>query len=162
MSKSRSLTTGEIVLARQVFGDSINYESVKIHDGAFIFFQPKRSGMTPNGEIYIRDCFSADYSQGDASDRSFFIHEMTHVWQYQNKVLNPITEAIKLNLKHKFNYSAAYDFKLDDKKYLTDYNMEQQASIVAEYYLVKDARGDVSQHEKVLKKFLASTRKPGL
>jgi len=165
MSNSRHLTTGEIAIARQVFGDSLNYEAVKIHDGAFVFFQPHHSGMTPNGEIYAHDCFKADFSQGDANDRAFFIHEMTHVWQYQNKVLNPITEAIKLNFKHKFNYAAAYEFQLDDKKDLTDYNMEQQASIVAEYFQVKEAKGNVSQHEKVLKNFLANSsyaRKPGL
>jgi len=134
--KSRPLTTGEIKLAKTVFGDSIDYSTVNIFDGAYIFFQPNHSGMTPNGNIYMRDCFSEDYSKENPHDRGFFIHEMTHVWQFQNKVLNPVAAAIELNLKHKFNYADAYDFHLDGKKDLTDYGMEQQAAIVQEYFMI--------------------------
>jgi len=154
MSNSRSLTTGEIALARQVFGNAINYDAVKIHDGSYMPFQPSQSGMTPNNDIYMRDCFQPDYSQGNVDDQAFLIHEMTHVWQYQNKILNPVVEAVKLNLKFKFNYSAAYAFQLDEKKELTNYNMEQQASIVAEYFQRKAYGADVALHEKVLQKFL--------
>jgi hypothetical protein len=157
MTVSRPLTKGEIQLARQVFGDSIDYAAVKIHDKPYLPLlplQPKNSGMTPNGEIYTRDSYSPDYSRENLYTRAFFIHEMTHVWQYQNKVLHPAAEAVKLNLKHKFNYAAAYDFQLDKSKDLVRYDMEQQAAIVQEYFLLKHRKADATQYEAVLKKFL--------
>jgi hypothetical protein len=154
MAISRELTTGETELARQVFGDSIDYAAVRIHDRAYVPFQPKSSGMTPRGELYMRDCYSADYSQGNIYDSALFIHEMTHVWQYQNKILDPIAEAFKLQLKHKFNYAAAYEFTLDKNKDLTNYGMEQQAAIIEQYFMLKGTQADVKLHEDVLKKFL--------
>lgn len=167
MPVARALTTGEIRLAREVFGDAIDYAAVKIHDTPYMPFQPKNSGMTPNGQIYMRDCYVDDYSKQPAGTRAFFLHEMVHVWQYQNKVLNPVAAAAKLNLKHKFNYAAAYYFSLDKKKDLTHYGMEQQAAIIEGYYLLKNGEGSrhcknleegwvekQALYEKVLEKFL--------
>lgn len=167
MTVSRPLTAGEIRLAQSVFGNSIDYAAVKIHDGAYIAFQPQNSGMTPNGQIYMRDCYEDDYSKQSAGTRAFFLHEMTHVWQYQNKVLNPIAAAARLNLKHKFNYAASYFYFLDKKKDLTQYGMEQQAAIIEGYYLHKNGEGSrhcknleegwfekQALYEKVLGKFL--------
>lgn len=154
MAISRHLTEGETELARQVFGNALDYKSVKIHDKPYFFAQPKNSGMTPRGEIYMRDCYSADYSKDDTHLRAFFIHEMTHVWQFQNKILHPVMAAIGSALKHKFDYAAAYAFQLDKNRDLISYGMEQQAAIVQEYFLLKHENADTRLHEAVLKNFL--------
>lgn len=163
---SRPLTAGEIRLAQTVFGNSIDYTTVKVSDSPYVFFQPANAAMAPNGNLYMHNCYRADYAQTDSYTRSLFIHEMTHVWQFQNGVLNPVAEAVKLYMKHKFNYAAAYDFTLDAKKDLTDYEMEQQASIVEKYFLEKregvraspyhQADQRVKLYEKVLKNFLTN------
>lgn len=132
---ARPLTKGEIALAASVFGNTIDYGRVTISDRKFSPLHPKGTGMAPNGNLYMYGCYRADYSAGSAYTHSFFIHEMTHVWQYQNKILNPVTEAIALTLKHKFNYEAAYPYELDSRKKFTDYNMEQQASIVEDFFM---------------------------
>lgn len=134
--KPRPLTSGEISLARTVFGDSIDYASVSVSEEKYIFFQPSGTAMAPNGNLYMHGCYCDDYAAGDALTRGFFIHEMTHVWQFQNKILDPVKAAFELSLKHKFNYLASYDFILDEKKDLVDYGMEQQASIVQAYYMM--------------------------
>src|SRR4051812_4376502 len=108
----RPLTDGETILARDVFGDSIDYAAVTVTDNKYIFFQPEGCAMTPNGNLYMYGCYSDDYAGGNSFDRGFFIHEMTHVWQFQNKVLNPVAEVMGLQMKHKFNYAAAYAFHL--------------------------------------------------
>ncbi len=51
MSCKRDLTSGEVILALDLFQDSIRYERVKIHNGKYFFKQPANSGMTPNGEF---------------------------------------------------------------------------------------------------------------
>lgn len=82
----RRLTQNEINLARKIFGSSIDYTRVKIHPHGYTFFQPKGSGMTPNGEIYFEGSASSDFGLATAFLQTFFIHEMTHVWQKQNGV----------------------------------------------------------------------------
>lgn len=164
----RALTPGEIKLAKLVYKTSLDYTKVKIHDKPYIPFQPKDSGMTPNGEIYMSGtAYKADYSAEDLRTRSFFIHEMAHVWQYQTGVLNPIVSAIREQIRHLGDYSKAYKFKLDPAKDLTDYGMEQQAEILESYYQSLTSSGALppsptgtpnSDLQKVLKNFI---RDPG-
>lgn len=134
---ARELTAGEISLAKRVFKDSIDYSKVKIHNEKYIFVQPEHSGMTPNGEIYISGSviYSKDYSVENYRLRSFFIHEMAHVWQYQLNILRPVSAAIAESIRHGFDYAKAYDYELMAGKDLLKYRIEQQAQIIQDYYL---------------------------
>ena len=134
----RALTAGEISLAQRIYKTAINYGKVKIHDEKYMVFQPDHSGMTPNGEIYVSGTgtYTADYSTSPSADlRSFFIHEMAHVWQYQLNILSPIGSAIAESFRHFFNYAKAYEYELVTGKDLLDYRIEQQAQIIQDYYL---------------------------
>lgn len=132
----RPLTKGEVALAKNVFGDAIDYTRVTITEGQFVPFQPKGTAMAPEGNLYMYGCYQDDYSKGDVYTQGHFIHEMTHVWQFQNKILQPIAAAIELNLQYKFNYMASYQYTLDGTQDLLAYNMEQQASIVQDYFVL--------------------------
>jgi hypothetical protein len=133
---SRRLTGGETTLARDVFGESIDYGRVRVHDDKYIFFQPDNSGMTPNGEIYVAGIYSGDYASETLQMRGFFIHEMVHVWQYQNGILSAgvIGSAILEMIGTGGDYSSIYPYVLDANRDLTDYNLEQQAAIVEDYF----------------------------
>jgi len=144
--KKRSLTSGEITLAKKMFGTAIDYSKVTLTDKKYAFFQPKGTAMAPNGNLYMYGCYHDDYSKKSNVTKSFFIHEMTHVWQFQNKILNPVVAAIELNLKHRFNYNASYNYLLDKKKDLVDYGMEEQAAIVQEYFLFLNKEASYSRH----------------
>ncbi len=134
-TRFRPLTAGEIALATRVFGTSICYDKVGITATAFMPFQPKGTAMAPDGNLYMYGCYHDDYAQQPPMTQAHFIHEMTHVWQKQNGVLDPIKSALKLNLAYRFNYNAAYFYTLDAARDLTSYNMEQQATIVQDYFL---------------------------
>jgi hypothetical protein len=137
MSRKRNLTAGELTLAREMFQDSIQYERVKIHRGKYFFRQPENSGMTPNGEIYVSgEPYRKDYSAANVWLQAFFIHEMTHVWQYQNRVLHVKLSAILGQIRHLGNYGKMYEYTLDAKKKLIEYGVEQQAAIVEDYFIV--------------------------
>ena len=130
----RSLTVSEIALAKQLFKNSIDYNKVKIHHEKAAFFQPSNSGMTPNGQIYIDGNVIADYGMSPSNDeKAFFLHEITHVWQKQNAILNPIISAIGNSLLHFGDYNKAYFYTLDPKWDLLEYRMEQQAQIIEDY-----------------------------
>lgn len=169
MKKNRALTADEIELAKGIFGSSIDYAKVRVHDGKFMPFHPPHTGMAPNGNLYMNGCYMDDYAKGDPLMRSLFIHEMTHVWQFQNKILEPIATAMELSLKFKFNYGASYNYALDGQKDLTDYNMEQQATLVQDYFLLRHEKTDedsgrcqdnlgadakLAELEKILARFL--------
>lgn len=170
MAKERPLTTGEIAIAKKIYKTSLDYSSIKVHDEKYVVFQPNNSGMTPNGEIYVSDIYKTDYSASIPALKSFFIHEMAHVYQYQMKILNPITAAIGESFRTGFDYDEAYYYELDAKNDLLDYRIEQQAQIIEDYYrltflslnpssYMKNKLADVKSNllfNKVLKKFLAN------
>ncbi|OUS10786.1 hypothetical protein A9Q89_10510 [Gammaproteobacteria bacterium 53_120_T64] len=128
----RKLTINEIQFAKELYGDSIKYNQVLIFDEKYAFFQPDNSGMTPNGNIYIHGVTSKDFGLKTTRGvlKSFFIHEMGHVWQKQNNILNPIVSAIANSIRNGFFYGESYKYQLNENADLMDYRMEQQAQII--------------------------------
>src|SRR5436853_491397 len=51
--QSRSLTTGEVEMARSVFGSAIDYGRVRLIEGKWWPLQPRRSAMAPMGDIWF-------------------------------------------------------------------------------------------------------------
>ena len=134
----RDLTYNEARLASEIFQFSVEYSRVKIHAHKHRFFQPRNSGMTPDGQIYTHGiAVSQDYALDSPDLQSFFVHEMVHVWQKQNGVLNPVWSAIGNSLRHGFMYSRAYNYNLASGADLLDYRIEQQAQIVEDFFRIK-------------------------
>lgn len=172
---SRKLTAGEIVLVQAVFKNSVNTAHVRVHNTKFIFFQSDDVLMTPNGDIYAAEAYVEDFSAHGQDDASLFIHEMVHVWQKQNHVLNPLWAGVGAFLRHPFKYSKNYDYTLDANKDLLKYKLEQQAQIIQDYFQIfQQSRGPwadnmknkVSEGERnklylaVLARFLANPSYP--
>lgn len=93
--------------------------------------------MTPNGEIYAPpDIYSNGYT-GESDDfKAIIIHEITHVWQWQRNIKNVRTSAAGEFICHGLNYDAAYYYKLQEYVDLKEFGLEQQATIVEDYYRV--------------------------
>ena len=98
-------------------------------------FQPENSGMTPNGNVYISGKSSLNYGNSITKPpmKAFFIHELTHVWQKQNGVLNPVVSEVANLLRHVFFYQESYKYRLEKGKDFLEYRMEQQAQIIEDY-----------------------------
>lgn len=77
--------------------------------------------MTSNGPTLGLLC--ANYGTISA----LFIHEMTHVWQYRND-----SGVMRSAIWARSPFGAGYDYKLG--KPWDDYNKEQQAHIVEDWY----------------------------
>ncbi|WP_244813904.1 Rhs element Vgr protein [Caballeronia sp. Lep1P3] len=139
----RPLTPGEIAMARLVFADSIDYSAVRVHARAYLPFglQPARTAMAPNGSLYFpRACHRDDFSACGIADRMWFIHEMTHVWQFQLGYWVRVRGAIRIGL--------SYGYALAAGKRLSDYNMEAQGNLLADYFALKfcGAQGQLYEH----------------
>ncbi|HEY0900530.1 MAG TPA: hypothetical protein VGD95_00270, partial [Micavibrio sp.] len=131
----RALNPDEITVARKYFGDRIDYKNVKVFSRAFMLIpNDGYSGMTPNGHLYFakKHNYSPNFTNTPELMRSF-IHEMTHVAQYQSGVDVP-RQAFVTWLKHGFNYYAAYDYEIEKAPSYNDLNLEQQADMMADYY----------------------------
>lgn len=132
---ARCLTPREIALAQSVFGEEIDYALVRIHRRKWFPFQPSRITMAPRGHIYFHPRSTAycdDFGAAGIFDAAFFIHEMTHVWQAQQRgswylVLN----------RHPF---CRYSYCLKPGQPLTAYGIEQQAMILQHAFLLRNNR----------------------
>ncbi len=127
---TRSLSDGEIALARSIFGNSIDYSKVRLIRGKWWPFQPRNAAMAPNGNIYFHPAaggWSDDFADEPLFRQGFFIHEMTHVWQAQNggRLYLPL-------MRHPF---CRYQYELKTGKPFRRYGIEQQAEIVRHRFL---------------------------
>ncbi|MEO6225787.1 MAG: vgr related protein [Sphingomicrobium sp.] len=130
MRSARPLTTGEIALARAVFGEAIDYGEVRLVRHKWWPFQPRHTAMAPMGNIHFHPDgggWSDDFAGEPLQRQAFFIHEMTHVWQAQRKgrFYLPL-------MRHPF---CRYDYILKPGKPFGRYGIEQQAEIVAHRFL---------------------------
>jgi hypothetical protein len=162
---ARPLTPGETSLARLVFGDAIDYSTVRVHPRGYLPFglQPRHTAMAPNGSLYFpRACFRDDFSRCDIANRMWFIHEMTHVWQFQLGYPVRLRGAIRIGL--------GYGYTLRAGSRLADFNMEAQGNLLADYFALKfcdgqsrlyehryrDEPGALALYETVLADFIAA------
>ena len=131
----RRLRLGEINLANSLFGFSILYHQVWVHLESYLPFDSQNPGqaMTPNGEMWFRkikyeDDFSMPTKQPTPNAQHLFLHEMMHVWQHQRGMM--------VRMRGLFSWAVDYYYTLD-KAILLDYGLEQQAAMVADYWLLK-------------------------
>lgn len=121
--QSRSLTTGEIALARSVFGDSIDLDGVQLKTAWWVL---KHYAVSPNGNIYFNPAdWIIDFSDASLSKKSWLIHELTHVWQLQQG-LKVVRGAL---------IDRRYDYVLKTGKSFFNYGIEQQARMVQDYFI---------------------------
>ena len=124
------MTSGEIEVARSIFGSAIDYSSVRLVRGKWWPFQPRRSAMAPMGSIYFHPDgggWSDDFSKESIARQGYFIHELTHVWQTQKggRFYLPL-------MRHPF---CKYDYRLEPGRPFGRYGLEQQAEIVRHRFL---------------------------
>ena len=130
MNGSRPLTDGERELARSVFGDSVDYDAVRLVRRRWWPFQPKGVVMAPSGNIHFHpdsNLWSDDFSRERLNLQGLFIHEMTHVWQAQTR-----GKYYLVLMRHPF---CRYGYQLRDGQRFDRYGLEQQAEIVRHRFL---------------------------
>lgn len=128
---TRSLYHWEKTLAKSVFGNSIQYHRVRIDEYALV------------GPKQYRLCYVSGNTLNawGGMENSLLIHELTHVWQYQHFGLAYIPRALRAqHSKAGYNYGGAVQLKRYRKqgKTIFDFNLEQQADIVSDYYRLRE------------------------
>ena len=143
-SKLRPLSTEETTMARRIFGATIDYQKVMIAARRIKPFQPKSGGLCTGNTINISGpAYQENYGcLKHSSLEAFYIHEMTHIWQFQRSPGYFGKKLAKELMLHHFNYMAkAYRYTLDEGKNFDDYGLEQQACIIQDYYALRYNQG---------------------
>ncbi len=81
---------------------------------------------------------SADFSRERPLIQAFFIHELTHVWQFQTRPLGTLASWAKVALTGGYGPGLSgyrYDVPIPT---WTGLNLEQQASVVEHAFLLSD------------------------
>ena len=127
----RNLTPGEIDMAKTIFADELDYDSIYIKTKNL----PSRSkaywGKIRLSEYHYRD----DLSNAPLNQRKNFIHELTHIWQEATQDVKLVSTAVGLFLRNGGYGSELYDYgDIKDVKDFSTLNIEQQATIVEDFY----------------------------
>lgn len=147
----RLLTRGEKELLFPIFENTLDYDNQTVdrndsdEGGEYNNFTP---GYFPN---MSRHMWSRDYSTEITSWRAIFVHEMVHVWQSGHGSHNLLRGAY-LYIKFGGDYEKAYKYNLDSSATLSDFNLEQQAAIIEDYYRVfklKDPESNIGARRDV-------------
>ena len=131
--KIRSLSTSKKNLAKAVFQNTINYDIMKITNtlGA-----GARSWTTNTPPMYMINVGGNYPSLTANNDRKrLLIHELAHVWQGQHLVpfmLNSAAHQSLSAINNGGDVASAYNYTVG--KPWGQYNVEQQASIVAHWF----------------------------
>ena len=129
--ETRSLNSFELVMAKEIFGNSINYDRVRIDETAEI--------ACKNSYLKYVSFYTIN-SWGRMSD-DIFIHEMVHVWQYEKFGAVYIPKALKVHLTKGMSYNyggvAALEKSMEANGRFLDFNFEQQGDIVADYFRIR-------------------------
>lgn len=136
--RKRLLTTDEIDYARDVFADSVDYAAIRLTRGSlFAMGSPVTLGAT----IHFKAAwglFDGDGLELTRRGRQTLIHEMTHVWQYQNGGLAYIPLSLTAQMLAAlrggdrggaYNWRAAHNGQCPWSRW----NPEQQAAAVEDY-----------------------------
>ncbi|MEX6724426.1 vgr related protein [Parapedomonas caeni] len=126
---ARGLTPGEAALAARLFGDALDPAPVRLHRRRWWPLQRPGTVMAPDGHLWFHPrcpLYREDYSQAGRGLRGLFVHELTHVWQYQSG----------RNLIAARGLFARYRYRLVPGKPLEGYGIEQQAEIIRDAYLL--------------------------
>jgi hypothetical protein len=142
--EGRPLTQLEIEMARSIFGESIDYSRVRLMRAAEpLWFR------TVGNVIRIPPFFSVDPADAGRPRplsvdymRHTFIHELTHVWQYQHGGTSYLSYSIGPQIAAMARgrgRNAAYCYEADPGKSFWTFSPEQQGLIVENTFLMRES-----------------------
>lgn len=145
--QSRPLTAAEQTLARSIFADSVDLETVRLKTAWWVL---KNYAVSPNGHIYFHPAdWIADFSEVSLGKQSWLIHELTHVWQSQQG--HKVIRGALINRR--------YHYVLKVGKPFLHYGIEQQARMVQDYFIRRQLGRDCRAHAACIP-FLAPQSQP--
>lgn len=118
----RKLRPDEIAILRQVYGDSIDYDAIVIKEGDAGLFSTNDRPFAHGNTIYMK---------GRTITPEILVHEVGHVWQYQNGGSDYMTEAL---WSQQFGHGYAWEDSVPQTPW-EDLEPEQQSELLGTAYV---------------------------
>lgn len=134
--RERGLSPDERLYAKEIYHDAVDYDAIRITRGAALSTGAAR---TLGNTINLQDeHFDGDTMTLSPSGLLVLIHEMGHVWQYQNGGLAYIPSSLIPQIVAAASgqsRNAAYDWRNAIRNHIdwADWNAEQQAECISDY-----------------------------
>ncbi|MDO8805281.1 MAG: hypothetical protein Q7R35_12730 [Elusimicrobiota bacterium] len=134
--KGRGLTETEIAAARTMYGDKIKYEKVRIVTGEDMTFWGKilthgGAAVTWGNTIYFPNDGDKKSLYNAEEQSDWMVHELGHTYQYQKDGWSYASKSVWEQIT---KGGAAYTYEITPGKDFGKYGIEQQATIVQDYY----------------------------
>jgi hypothetical protein len=156
IANTTPLTAEEIALAVSVIGpDRMRFHRVRVAEGGLqdlIFKYNGNLAYTTWHTIHFPRDKGGQSTAHSRANLSILIHELTHVYQYEQVGSRYLGEAIYMLVKTRrrcYDYGSIQglrDAHAAGRQY-RDFNREQQAQIVQDYFALRHRGGDVAAHE---------------
>lgn len=137
---TRKLTTWEMAKFYPIFGSNIKFGDIVVHESSPIPNLIDRIGSFFTGkEPYANNAITIGnnvmFPMPIGTDRAYWlIHEVTHAWQYQHIGWKYLWDAIVAQFRGK-PYDYGGEDGLNSHTSIYEFNPEQQAQIVQDYYI---------------------------
>lgn len=139
--QSRALKPEELAIAKSIFGDTIPYNRIRLDERAHL------------GPRQYHFCYVSFYTLNSWGQMPapLLIHELTHIWQYQNLGICYIPRALAAqNTPDAYNYGGetALEQAVASGKGLAYFNLEQQADLIEDYFRLKNGLAARWNHQQ--------------
>ena len=185
IKRTRKLYTWEIEEFSDIFGDTMDYDSVRIHEGASwtdwmdrigrkLKGMPAPGKSSHNAITLGNHCFFPVQlpeiwippGNPESYKLDWLAHELTHAWQYQDQGWLYLWKAIRAQFRDKekaYDYGGEQGLQKSREKSIPfkDFNPEQQGNITQAYYVRKRANLNIDAWEPYILE-LKSMKKTGL
>jgi hypothetical protein len=122
----RSLTPDEIELLRGVYGNSVDFSDVRIKEGSAGLLTATDRPWTSGNTIYM------NMDRSDPKWDSTLVHEMAHVWQFQNGGADYQSKSIAAQYITRDAYQ--WESAAREEKPWESLNPEDQAELIEQMY----------------------------
>ena len=142
VDNERPLNAEERALAEEYFGEAIDLDKVVLNQSsALVAANEYLPGNSSSRPFVLGNTinFNHELDLNDPADRGIFLHELTHVWQFQS------TEGINTQIQGAQLASDSDNYVIDTAlldpdhpENLHDFNIEQQAETVSGHFLLTE------------------------
>lgn len=129
--QTRKLTDEEEFIAREIFGPSLNTGVIRVDSHALLGTRHLAVAYVSFNLINYR--YNIPYH--------IFVHELMHIWQFQNLGSIYIGRAIQAQFsREKYDYGGTENLfrQMIQGRNLLDFNFEQQAEIMEDFFKLMD------------------------
>ena len=159
MTRGSPLTGDEIVAASSVLGPrALRFQDVRVAQGGVLRPIFRRNGGRAFATFHTVNLPTTGYHE--RSNVAILVHELVHVYQYERAGSRYFAEALLAQHEAGYDYGGAEALQLACRqgKRLRDFNREQQAQIVQDYYVCRSCGQDTA----VFEPFIAELRGEGV